>query len=197
MAYWWIKRIIIRSEVRVLVIVTACVIWGAWGVSGLPWGVSKVPYYLLFVMVGDLCGGWTLPVKCVGPRFAIVMAGTIGYLATVWVLPHPDDMHEWYWRYVDVVLAVIGCGVFAEVAKVCTKKWLAACGIASMGIMLMHKFLVVALEAKIEVVRTFLGGGLLAALIGCATLTAIITAISYGVSRFMQGKAAWALGESC
>lgn len=196
--YRGLKSLIELKGWKLLTVVCVCVALSVWKLPMLPWGLRKAPYYLLFVMLGDLWGKRVLD-KCRGACLSVgwLAAGVTGYVVVVLALPDPGLMCRWYWRLVDMALAAVGCVLFAEVARAWNGRWLAACGVASMGIMLIHKFLVVILEIKVGVVRTFLNDGLIAALVGCAVLTFVITAISYVVSKLLQRKASWSLGLSC
>lgn len=163
----------------------------------LPWGLSQAPYYLLFLMLGTEWrkSGWTISDMCMGMRIAILAAGMVGYVAVVYALPNPwIQVEHWPWKVVYMALAAFGCVLFAEVSKALKGPWLAACGMASMGIMLMHKFLVVGLELKVGVMRRFIASGLVGAIIGCLVVGAASTLVCYVLTRVIQRKAKWVLG---
>lgn len=164
----------------------------------LPWGFSKVPGYLLFVMMGEWWGkrGVEIFDKRVGTRFPTLALGVIGYVAGVCLLPDP-----WVakvnvgWAIVFWLVAVVGCVLSMEIAKVLKGRWLAACGVASMGIMLMHKFPVLFLELKVPMVRQMVGAGIVGALVGSVLLVAVVTGICYSLTWMVKRWAPWALGE--
>lgn len=162
-----------------------------------PWGVARAPHYLLFMMLGSAWGKWgvTISNMRVGMRIFTLLAWMVGYVAVVWALPDPwIQVDSWSWRVVYMALAAVGCILFAEVAKALKGRWLVACGLTSMGIMLMHKFLVVGLELKVGVLRRLIASGLTGAIIGCLIIGAISTAVCYVLTRIIQKKARWVFG---
>lgn len=85
--------------------------------------------------------------------------------------------------------------IFAWVAQALRGHWWAVCGSASMGIMLMHKFLVVLLEMKVPLVRQVLDMGFIGAFFGSSMLVVCITVLCYGLTLIVKSMIPWALGE--
>lgn len=163
-----------------------------------PWGVACAPHYLLFMMLGRVWGKgeWTISGMRMGMRSAALLAGSMAFATVVWALPNPwIQVEQWPWRVVYMALAAIGCVLFAEIAKVLEGRWLAACGMASMGIMLMHKFFVVGFELKVGPFRRLIGSGLSGAIVGCLIIGAVSTAVCYVLTRIIQKNSKWMLGE--
>lgn len=198
-AYYGVAKVWNVAKIRI-VLVIGCIVLAIVLPRldfSLPFGATKAPYCLLFMMMGSAWGkrDWPISDMSAVARFFILSAGVAVFAAVVWALPDPWIQYErWLWRLAFMALATVGCVLFAEIAKALKGRWLAACGLTSMGIMLMHKFLVVGLELKVGVLRRLIGSGLTGAIIGCLIVGTVSTAICYVLTRTLQKKARWALG---
>ena len=164
----------------------------------LPWGLHKLPYYLPFAIMGRwLPETWSATVEnrfswtaiCTGMvLFAALVCGTV-------FTPNANLSNAALgWCILFSGLAVVGiCCLFAFI-HLLDWRWVRVCGSASLTIMLLHKFLVIALQVKIPFCRSLTSSG------GWSMtgMTIIIVAISVGAclvaDRMIVRFAPWMLG---
>ena len=165
----------------------------------LPWGLHKLPYYLPFVIMGRwLPETWSATVE---NRFSwtAIFTGTVllAMLACgTFLTPNANLANAaWDWSILFSGLAVVGTwGLFA-VIRLLDWQWLRVCGSASLTIMLLHKFLVIAFQLKIPFCRALTSSG------GWAMtgITVVIVVLSVVVclvaDRMIVRFSPWMLGK--
>lgn len=199
--YWWVRRWNLKGRRVVPVVILGCVLAVLLPrfAPGLPWGFTKVPWYLLFLIIG----AEVFPVlSC---RFflrhnvwlySVVVLMVSVYSLLCCLLPDPiQSARNWFWWPVYVTLAACGCFVFAWVSQILRCKWLKICGGVSMGIMLTHKFLVVFLELKVPLIQRFLGMGMSGAFCGSLLIVFAVTLASWGVALVLRRYVPFLIGE--
>lgn len=162
----------------------------------LPWGVTLVPYYLFFIIAGrwGLPRLWALCEK----RWGVILP--LGFAAYLFLCL--DAPNRWYagqslrWRLLFAGLALLGTFVSALlVKKVNLPRWMADVGLASLGIMLLHKYVILALGMKLHVVRNLYGSGIIPSVLTVSIVTFVALFASYFgamlIKRFCPGM----LGE--
>ena len=162
----------------------------------MPFGLSHIPWYGGFLILGH-----QLPlvsredVDSKKLRLVTVL-GLVGYLLIAAVLPNAYVAHyRMTWHLVFFVLALAGIALSARLAKTLPFKFLASCGSASLGIMLMHKFVVLLLQVKIPLVARFGETSTVLFWLANAVVLAASVIASYWATRLVRRFAPWALGE--
>ena len=159
--------------------------------SCLPWGLSDAPFYLSFLLLGEL-----MPeLRDVGA--VKVLTGWLVFIVINYYLPQRGlAWHHWHWYLVQGIMAFCGCVLSLFSARIlCNFSILRKFGVASLGIMLCHKFIILPFQllfSKSLIISSvsFVGVVVLVAGVSCSvTLFAWLTAIL--VKRYLP----WAIGE--
>ena len=186
--YFWLDRLLPsrRGQLAVaLLLLPAFWLCRRIGCPGLPWGLSLAGWYLPFVVFGRwLRLGDSARVRGGG---AMILAGWLAYGVAAHLEPNTWlGVPKFGWFAVFTGMTVWGlalCAWSVRRLRGRTMRLFAALGLASMGVMLMHKFLVLGLQLKVPLVRELAGRGGLAT---CAAALAILvgaTGASYVVSK--------------
>ena len=154
-------------------------------VGCLPWCLDRVPRFLAFVLLGELVARCRWPIGGIG-RISGLLVGWAIFAAGVVVFPDFRATYvSWTWYFAEAGMAALGCILSMSVARMVDCRFLASLGVASLGIMLTHKFPIVALQAAVAkcggVAIDSVALGLLASL----GVTAVATALARGVARVM------------
>ena len=158
--------------VGVLLFVGGLVMQGR-GVGAWPWCLDRVPYYLLFVALGEtLRGVWRNGVPRM--RMPLLVSLLVLYGLAVWQVGYCYAIHTWLVH--PARFAITLCGIYlsmvlAQAVKGRVQTWLCAAGVCSMTIMLWHKFVVIAAQVKVPFVSAMYRSGLL----GSALATVLVT----------------------
>ena len=161
--------------------------------SGLPWGLSKLPYYLPFMIMGR----WMPPV--VGTeRRALAMGMVLLVIHVGGVILTPNAMYAsrtWGWSLLFSGLAIVGIGTLFFLIGIADWRMVRIWGAASMTIMLLHKFLVIFLQLKVPLFRgmSAQGGWRMAVVTAVVSVAAVAFCIAANwlIRRFTP----WMLGE--
>ena len=152
----------------------------------LPWGLSRAPYMMIFFMAGRLLSMSTITEKLkISGWYCTVGWVAYGYLA--WCYPDLVVGYiSWRWYFYTVLLAMAGCMLSLCTAMIWKPKVLVGLGVASMGIMLTHKFFIMPVQLCYGRLASF---GTIVVLLAAAVLLVTVSLISYGVTvairRFM------------
>ena len=202
LVYWGVRcaRLV---GLKILPVVVICCILGVFSpryFPHLPWGLSQVPYYLLFVMLGHALRDVMMEpriMNCLngGRKVLVVFAAAIAFCFVVTRLPDPWVANiSTFWWVVYLLVAAVGTVLFAFIAHIVRLRVLSACGVASLGIMLIHKFPVVFLELKVACVRQLFNTGAGGALGATVGLTALVVILCYCCFLLLRRVAPWAVG---
>lgn len=143
----------LRFLLAVLCIVLAGIVnlqgWRNW-----PWCMDRVPYYLGFFFVGEWMADLALRLKAVRtllPRCALIAVGWGVYGALAWRYPNLNYVcRSWGWYGISVAMAVAGSVLSMGTAQLIGRmggwKGLERLGVASLGVMLCHKFIVLQVQ---------------------------------------------------
>lgn len=151
----------------------------------LPWGLSFSAYYLSYVIVGR----WILPkiMDCRWLRFLPVFLLGVAYLAACWLMPNAIcQRSNPYWKVCFFLLGALGCWVSALVSKKCDFRFLSNLGLSSLGIMLTHKYIILAVGMKLPFVRSLYASSLLVAMLSIGMLTLLALLVSCGLSKIIE-----------
>lgn len=166
----------------------AFVAMNRWGCPNLPWGLSVLPKYFIFVALGHVVGANRLP----GGRWSW---GAIAYLVLAYFICYEEAMYVrfgWWWLVTAMGLA--GIAVSAALAKVLKGGWLATLGVMSIAIMLTHKFPLLALQLKAPLLRDWIVAGGVRSGLAALGLFIGATLVSTVAGVVIKRYAPWALG---
>lgn len=128
---------------------------------GLPLGLSVLPLYLPFVIFGRWIRFENLPTVC--GRWPALTCGWCWFFLLVWLVPNRYcGVHHYGWYLAFLMLTFVGIGLSLQTARSLSRGGLllfSAMGLGSMGIMLMHKFIVLGLQLKVPLVTTAIKSG--------------------------------------
>lgn len=152
---------------------------------GLPWGLSRASYFLPFVIVGrwifpklmDWRGwrNWMIPFLCTAYFVVCLVTPNAYYLNT-----HPA------WRIVFFMIAVFGSWVSALVVRKIRFGILARFGLASLGIMLIHKYAILVVGMKVSFVRSLYANSEFVAALTTVLVSLFALFVSFGVTNALE-----------
>lgn len=168
-------------------------------VPSLPYELHQVPWFYVYFLIGR-CLPKELPcaVSLAQKKMAgLVLSGIVVlYFGVCLAFPcHNRQAPELFLQIGVLVLALLGIGTCGMMAQVFDSRWLMALGRASVGIMLMHKFVVVALQFGLMPVKSLFAHGAALCVLGIVIVTAVTTMVSYVVTILIRSIMPWALGE--
>lgn len=179
---------------------TLAACFAVWNVPNLPYGLSHVPWYFAYFSLGRVFGAAFKPLAWGGLSHRVGW-GTLGlgalivYGVVCWVWPcYHRDRPEFLLQIGVLVLALWGIGVSLLAARLFPVRWLAALGQATIGIMFVHKFIVVGLQHGFPFLRRFWAAGVWPCVLGIVVVTVVATLISYLMTRLLQRFVPWAVG---
>ena len=165
----------------------------------LPWGLGRLPMNLFYFLIGR----WFVPLEDLSParRLRRVFPGVGLAIAAMlmgavcWNVPDSwMCAYKIKWHLVYVGIAVCGGLMSVGVGRLVDSKLLVLLGGSSMGIMLTHKFVVVA-GFKIPLVRGLCAGTLAEKALCVVVLTVLAVSLSTAVTRILKRWLPWTIGE--
>ena len=160
----------------------------------LPWGLSKMSYMMIFFTLGRLFKEWGLVRKV--NMWLLLVAWALFVLAA-WLYPNLwHGYWSWKWYCYSTTLAAIGCALSCWTAGSMSGRvvvLLSKLGIASMGIMLVHKFFILpfqVLSQKFVADQSFL---MLFVIV--LVVAMIVSGTSYWTVLLIKRFAPWIVGE--
>lgn len=178
--------------------------WGGlavvlWGIDclvpmpRLPWGLSLVPEYLPYFVVGSLIGLAEWPGRQAVRRWAgvglIVAFGILAVLNPWQYFPKTVVQYA-----LTVVLALGNVAGWWLLSQAMPLRWVAYCGASSLAVMLMHKFPVLFLQNACNPVRSLFAGGIGEALLGVALVFVFAVGCCLLAGCLLLRHFPWALG---
>lgn len=168
----------------------------------LPGGVDLALWYLPYLIIGTMVGGSLRNAKA-WKLGAIALVAFVG----IWIVrmySSPYRLASFRGFAYAISLALAGSCLSLAVSK--SSLWdkpcltwcgrtLARLGVASMGIMLIHKFPVVALQERVGVIRGLFADNTFVAIAGMVLVTAAASAIGYFGTLFLRRFFPAAIGE--
>ena len=149
----------LREPVLHGAMVVVCLVVGGvmrFYVGALPWGIDRVSRFLAFVYVGKMIASGRFEKFERFERFTgLGRLGWVGVFAVcagglTWgavMMPGLGLVYRsWQWYFIEAGLAVVGSVMTLALARIVDCRVFAGLGLASLGIMLMHKFPIVALQ---------------------------------------------------
>lgn len=160
----------------------------------LPWGLSKMPCMMIFFTLGRLFKEWGIARKV---NMWLLMLGWTLFLIGAWY--YPDLAYGYFslrWYCYSTALAVLGCALSCWTACSMSGRvvvLLSKLGVASMGIMLVHKFFVLPFQV---ISQKFVADQSFLKLFGIVLVVAMIVSVtSYWAVVLIKRFAPWSIGE--
>ena len=171
----------------------------------LPFSIQRVPR-LLGLMILARCAISIVPVVDPTNRKTCLLwlVGALAAFALVYVFfdvpPCFGKYTGWkYWTVFPAMLCLHSVRTFlliactAIIAQTITCNWLAKIGVASLGIMLMHKFVILAFQVKSSVAMMIFGNAWFAC-VGVVAVTALAIFLTMFATACIRKYAPWAIG---
>lgn len=192
-AYWVVDRFLPRRIPQLVIGIAALMLGWVVSHSGcfyLPWGLGRLPMNLVYFLIGR----WFVPlsagVALSRPRrilSGLALAGCAALLGFLcWTAPNPwvcAFKVEWHLAY--AAMAVVGALLCVAAARLFDVKAFASLGLCSLGIMLMHKFVVMA-GFKLAAVREMFAGSAWIQALSVLLLTAVATSVSVAATVVLR-----------
>lgn len=166
---------------------------------GLPWGLSKVAGYLPYVILGNGLArvGWMHhDIRGKGRLGSAILLLSVVYFVVSAFSPDPTVMRDaWRGHLALYLFGFVGCLMSAGIAKVTGGRFLMALGASSLGIMLLHKFLVLGAELKLSAVRLLISRSTASAIAVSIGLSLVVSVLCLVLVIPIRKFMPWALGE--
>jgi len=166
--------------------------------KGLPWGLSKMPWFFPYMVLGWFAAKLDC-MHCVKRNKSVIFSGFVlitGYFVITYFIPDPDILRKTVSG--DLLLYLLGgmgCVLSVFIVQMLKGNFWIICGSASLGIMLLHKFLVLGAELKISAVRWMFSTSSLTAVSVSIGLSFAITVICIFMTLLIRRVSPWLLGE--
>ena len=190
--YWIVDRLCPRARYQ-LPIVLALYLSGFFVPAHLPWGLTRALNLIAFLAVGRWCAALVRR-RMFGAVVALLAAV---YCCVCCFTPNHWAAHKslvWYVAFDSIaLLGIVVSYKLAEKLVGCTL--FQRLGLAAMGIMLMHKYVVVLLQTKVVAVSALCKSGRAGALLAVAGSVVVVLSISYMLAVAVKAMCPWMLGE--
>ena len=165
----------------------------------LPWGIGKVPFFLAFMLAGYGFGQRVVALlekhgrswQCV----FTLSAASVGY---VWIVARFPDLSRAYcdpfWYVLYTGMAFPGILLGQAWGYILDSRVWALLGVYSLGIMLVHKFMVIAFQMKVPMVQNLFAAGVWTSVWATLFVTIFATAVALAVSMLCRMWCPWVLG---
>lgn len=119
-------------------------------ISGLPWMLTLVPYYLTFMIVGRVLKRLDVERLKRSSELILFVFAAICILVGAAYLPDRFQVvrKNILWYFIYYVFCVLGCAGSLSLARLVSNSGLAALGAGSLAIMLCHKYFLLVLQIK-------------------------------------------------
>ena len=198
------NQIMLRRKFARIGLLIACAILAfvikANGLMYWPFGLDKVPYFLLFFLLGTMCG--LLPEWRINERERWVLLGlcvtcSIGFVLLLGLMPELYvAWHEWVWHLIFLCVAVVGIVLSITWAQLVRINILRRLGMMSLGIMLIHKFVLLVLQFKLPWIRMLLGERWMISFLTTFCLAGLSTVFAYLCAKIVLYVFPFCLGQS-
>ena len=190
--YWFVDRYI-RSFVAQLIIIGGVFVCGFYMPVNLPWGLSRamslIPYLVL--------ARWYKEVLSDKIKYQWIVLAMLCYGIVCYFAPNHWIVHKsLYWYAIFACISVAGIFIsYAIAARLAAIKWICRVGMSAMGIMLIHKFVVVGLQTKLSIVSSICNQGFIGAILIVISITTIAVAVSMAIGVAISKLCPAAIGE--
>ena len=194
--YWWVERLRIAGWIRLVGGTVAIMGWLELSKVGIPWyplQLNEVLRYGFFFVVGDVAGAFWKKIRW---NWMLTVCVVVGYLYGARQVPYG------YWTFthlnwwgVAVLTALAGSVAALLLAKSVKGRWFVDLGECSMGIMLLHKIPLLAIQTRIPmVVEGMRSVSQWVAATTCVGMTFVVIMFSYAGTKMILHWCPWALG---
>ena len=194
-AYYFVDCYLPRREHQLLLLFPLYALWHMFSGNNLPWDIERIPYFILYITLGR----WIIPRMPIRWVAKYWYGGLIAALVLyVCAAGHPFikacflkmGISGWSWIFATM-MSVCASAILAQ-----SVRWnmLGIVGRASMGILVFHKFPILAIQAMPALRRIAFsqgGGGILL----CLITTILVVLASVLATEAIRRLAPWALGE--
>lgn len=198
--YWVVDRLIRRKGCQLALAIALLSLEffrRKYGAFNLPFGLSHITWYGAFVILGR-CSVHVVEEACCfchARRLAIIAAWIVFGLLVYFEPNRHVGNYSFLWYFVFCGMAVFGTVNSIVTAKEISCDWLAKIGGSSLGIMLVHKFIVIFLQVKLNIVAKTAGRSTVLFWIENIVIALLSVMISYMVTEMIRRICPWALGE--
>ena len=195
------KHLVRMGRVALVVVSLLCIMGTIFEVipKGLPWGVSKLPWFLPYMTLGWFCSRVSfIHNDSMEKKNAVfIWVAILGYVSIAYFIPDPELMRaNGIGYFVLYVLGMVGCVLGVFTAKLLTGRFWMLCGASSLGIMLLHKFLVLGLQLKMPGIRLLYSFSSVVAVMVSLVLSVIITIVCFVAIMLIRKYVPIVLGEN-
>lgn len=192
--YWLVDKCCPRVKWQIIVISLLYAI-GFFVPMHLPWGLSRALNLVAFLAIGRW-GADTFCQRELSWKLFVVLAAP--YIIICFVTPNHWIVHESFlWYVLFDLMGLLGILLSYRIAKWAVNwTWVPRLGMMTLGVMLLHKYFIVALQSRAFVVNALCRSGHVGALFVVLAITAFVTAASFALSIVIRMMCPWALGES-
>jgi len=175
-----------RKSVRIGLLVACAVLAFVIKANGLkywPFGLDKVPYFLFFFLLGTMCGllpEWRIDERKRWMLLGLCVTCSVGFV--LWMGRMPELYVAWYnWRWYLIFLcaAVLGIALSIMFAQLLRTNIWQRLGTMSLGIMLVHKFILVVLQFKLAGIKVMIRRELIISLSTTVCMAVLTIVIAY------------------
>lgn len=167
-----------------------------------PWGMHRAFEFLPFVILGRWFfpkSGFSLCKDAPKKRMMLILLGWLAYASLVLLRPRSDDLAIGIVLYVFAVLrtalAVFLSAWTIQALPEVWRTWLIFLGTSSLGIMLFHKWFVMAGEMKVVWIRSLFAQGFGIAMVGVLIVTVGAAFAALWMTIIARKFLPWTLGE--
>ena len=193
LAYFVVDRYLPNRTHQLLLLLPLYALRNALVGMSLPWDVNRIPYFMMFVILAR----WAIPCspspwiekhRIGGVLVALALYAFAECRPFVRACFDLMGVGAWAWVFVSMVLI----GASAILAQSVKWKTLDVVGKASLGILVFHKFPILAIQAIPSLRKIAFGQGGLSL---CLTVSVGVTLVSIVATEAVRRIAPWTLGE--
>lgn len=193
LAYFAVDRYLPTRMHQLLLLLPLYALRNALAGMSLPWDINRIPYFLMFVILAR----WAIPrsplpwiekYRIWGMLVAFALYSFAECRSFVRSCFDMMGVGAWAWVFVSMVLI----GASAILSQSLKWKALEVVGKASLGILVLHKFPILAIQAIPSLREIVFGQG---GLFLCLAVSVGVAIVSVAATEVIRRSAPWALGE--
>ena len=194
------KHLVRMGRISIIVVSLLCMTITLFDVvpRGLPWGLSRVPWFFPYMTLGWFFSRFAIMHhESIGKKSVIlILFAILAYVSIAYYIPDPEKIRASnFGCLVLYILGIVGCMLSFFTAKILTGRFWMLCGTASLGIMLLHKFLVLGFQLKMPIIRSLYALSPCASVIVSIGLSLIITICCVVGTLLMRKYVPYLIGE--
>ena len=191
------RAILLNSKFYIGVLVLIFILLGGimrfYAPKFLPWGLNRVPYMMIFFLLGRMLKILRMKSYQSGLMPIIVFSAWLLFGLVAWFYPDLAIGYlSWRWYLYTIFLAVYGGVITFYTAQMIDCYFLSLFGLCSMGIMLQHKFLILPLQLAYGKLN---GNNPIVILIVALLISCVVCVLSLCFTVIIRRNLPLALGE--